>query len=121
MAHTLSDERLVARLRDLNGTPEEILAEPDLRPLILPIVRADFALCDSYVYMPAAALDCAISAFGGVHDPATGRAELEAWGAETRAVFSLTMLHGDHFFLHTARGVLLRSLARELETAVAAR
>lgn len=111
---TLADGELVARLRSLNGTSEDVLAHRELLGLVLPILRADFAVCESYTYSPEAALDCPISSFGGLKDPTASQEELEAWREQTNASFSLQMLSGDHFFVNTARGPLLQALARDL-------
>src|SRR5262249_47912819 len=43
-----SEQRLVAELRSLGGTPPEVLDCRDLLDLVLPTVRADFHLCGSY-------------------------------------------------------------------------
>ena len=40
--HNLTDDQLINELRRLNGTPEELLREPDLVRLVLPALRADF-------------------------------------------------------------------------------
>ena len=39
-----TDEQLIARLRELQGTAEEALCNPELMQLMLPILRADFCL-----------------------------------------------------------------------------
>jgi len=45
-----TDAQLIARLRELQGTTEEALANPELMQLMLPILRADFLLCGSFTY-----------------------------------------------------------------------
>ncbi|HYP40295.1 MAG TPA: alpha/beta fold hydrolase [Chloroflexia bacterium] len=117
--HTLSDPDLLQRLHGLNGTPGELLQEPDLMKLTLPIVRADFSVCETYAYAPGAALTCPISTFGGWQDVMVTRDQLEAWGQHTHASFELHMLPGEHFFLHTAQSLVLRILSQELAQIVA--
>ena len=52
----LPDAELLDELRRLNGTPEEVLDNPDLLQLMLPILRADFEVCQTYSYtLPRAA------------------------------------------------------------------
>lgn len=43
-----TDEQLIARLRELQGTAEEVLANAELMQLMLPILRADFLLYGSF-------------------------------------------------------------------------
>jgi surfactin synthase thioesterase subunit len=95
-----SDAELIEDLREMGGTPEEVLSQPDLLELILPTLRADFALCAGYHAAPPVgpALDVPVSVLAGVDDTIT-EADLERWMAVTRAGSSLRMFPGGHFFL----------------------
>ncbi|MFS7150551.1 thioesterase II family protein, partial [Escherichia coli] len=55
-----SDAQLIADLRDLQGTPEEVLGNRELMSLTLPILRADFLLCGSYRHQRRPPLACPI-------------------------------------------------------------
>ncbi|WP_454227708.1 thioesterase II family protein [Propioniciclava flava] len=46
--HAASDGVLIERLRSYDGTPPEVLANPDLLGLVLPIIRADFEMLETY-------------------------------------------------------------------------
>jgi medium-chain acyl-[acyl-carrier-protein] hydrolase len=113
--YNLPDDELVEHLRRLNGTPREVLEHPELMELMLPLLRADFSVCDTYTYTDEPPLDCPITAFGGLGDVNVPRADLESWAAQTSGPFSLRMLPGDHFFLHENEATLLHVLARELQ------
>jgi medium-chain acyl-[acyl-carrier-protein] hydrolase len=110
----LSDEALALWLRRLGGTPGEVLEDPDLRRAILPLVRADMAVCESYAYRSEAPLPCALAAFAGLQDPHTDPQGLEAWRDECARGFAVHSFAGDHFFLRSAEGEVLGVLAREL-------
>lgn len=109
--HTLTDAEFLQRLRLLNGTPRHVLEYGELMQLLLPILRADFALCETYVYSPEPPLDCPMFAFGGLQDALVPENQLECWHDQTSAFFSLRMLPGDHFFLHTVQPFLLQILS----------
>jgi medium-chain acyl-[acyl-carrier-protein] hydrolase len=111
--HTLAEKEFLAELRRLNGTPSEILDHEELMEIMLPLLRADFALYENYVYSTEPPLNCPISAFGGIQDHRVNESDLEAWRAQTTASFSLRMFPGDHFFLK--QPLLLRVLSQELE------
>jgi medium-chain acyl-[acyl-carrier-protein] hydrolase len=117
--HALPEDQLLDKLRQLNGTPEEVLSHPELRELLIPILRADFTVCETYVYAPEPPLACPISAYSGLGDAYVDREEIEAWREHTTARFSIRMFPGDHFYLNTARPYLLQALARELEQTLA--
>jgi medium-chain acyl-[acyl-carrier-protein] hydrolase len=112
--HDLPEPEFVARLRELNGTPEEVLQHSELMRLLVPVLRADFAVNETYVYQPGEPLEMSISVFGGLADAEVTRDDLEGWREQTRGVFRLRMLPGDHFFLHGARDLLTESVARDL-------
>jgi len=52
---------------------------------------------------------------GGLYDEDVSREQLEPWREHTFASFSLKMLPGDHFFLHSSESMVLQILALELE------
>jgi medium-chain acyl-[acyl-carrier-protein] hydrolase len=111
--HTLPEKEFLAELRRLNGTPSEILNHEELMEIMLPLLRADFALYETYVYSTEPPLNCPISAFGGLQDRRVNDTDLEAWRAQTSVSFSLRMFPGDHFFLN--QPLLLQVLSQELK------
>lgn len=113
----LSDEYILDRLRRYGGTPEDVLAEPELVALILPVFRADFSLLSTYRHTPAEPLDIPLTALGGTADEQVSPAQLEAWREHTRGPFSLRLFKGGHFFLHTAEAEVLRAVAEGLAPA----
>jgi surfactin synthase thioesterase subunit len=93
---------------------EVVLENAELMELLLPILRADFAICETYEYHDGRPLDCPISALGGLRDQYVDRADLEAWRQHTSASFSVRMFPGGHFYLNSERQRLLAAVAREL-------
>jgi len=113
--HTLPEPAFLDKLRRLNGTPKAVLENVELMQLLLPILRADFAIVETYVYATESPLNCPITAFGGLQDVEVSFDQLQAWRQQTNASFSLQMLPGDHFFVHSAQALLLQSLAQQLQ------
>ena len=112
--HALPEQEFLDELRHLNGTPRELLENAELMQIMLPILRADFAVYETFVYSAEPSLDCCITSFGGLQDHRVSRGDLEAWRDQTSAAFSLRMFPGDHFFLNTAQPLLLQVLSQEL-------
>ncbi len=112
--YNLPEPAFLAELRRLNGTPEAVLAHDELRALMLPILRADFEINETYVHRSTLPLDCPISAFGGLADRTVTQADLAAWREHTRGSFHLRMLAGDHFFLQSAQADLLQAISQDL-------
>src|SRR5712691_623251 len=101
--HQLPEPAFIQELRRLKGTSEAVLADPDLMELVMPMLRADFAVSETYLYTPEQPLACPITAFGGLQDKEVSRGEMDAWRVQTQQSFLLCMLPGDHFFLHASR------------------
>lgn len=114
--HNLPDSELKDELRRLNGTPQEVLDDPELMNLMLPLLRADFSVSENYAYEPGPPLRCPITAFGGLRDTHVTREMLEGWREHTTGHFTLRMLPGDHFFINAEQHSLLRVLTQELQT-----
>lgn len=115
--HHLPDAEFLEALRNLKGTPEAVLAQPELRELILPILRADFAMCETYAYTGEPPLACPFSVYGGLQDVHVDRERLEAWREQTTGPLQIRMFPGDHFFINSDRALLMRVLAQELQFA----
>lgn len=115
-SHRLPDAEFVAELRRRNGTREEVLANPGAMRLVLPLLRADFAVCETYLYRPRKALDCPITVFSGIADPSVVPEELESWAEHTSGPCNVCILPEDHFFIQTARSQLLQRLSQDLST-----
>jgi medium-chain acyl-[acyl-carrier-protein] hydrolase len=114
ITYDLPDQEFLAEVIRLNGTPREALENQELMQLMLPLLRADFTVCQTYRYVHEPPLQCAITAFGGLEDAAANRERLEAWRAQTTNSFSLFMLPGDHFFIKTAKDEILHILGKTL-------
>lgn len=112
--HDLCEPAFLNELRRYNGTPEEVLNNSELMQLLLPALRADFAVLENYVYAPFPSLDCPITAFGGLQDWKASYEELVAWQEQTSTTFSLKMFPGDHFFIYSSESLLLQYLSQEL-------
>lgn len=112
--HRLPPEEMKKELSRYNGTPGAVLENNELMELMLPILRADFAICETYTFKDEPPLSCPISALGGLQDETVSRNDLAAWQEQTTGTFRLRMFSGDHFYLHSDRLQLLTTLSQEL-------
>jgi len=112
--YNLPEPALIDKLRRMNGTPPEILEDAEIMRFLLPILRADFSVCQTYRYRSAEPLSMPISAYGGTEDDGETPDLLEEWGLQTEAEFSLRLFPGNHFFLHSAQRQFLRTLSEDL-------
>lgn len=112
--HDLPEPEFLEKLRELNGTPEEVLKHQELMKLLIPILRADFAVNERYAFQEEEPFDIPISAFGGLGDEEVTREDVESWRQHTRGRFRVRMLPGDHFFIHGTRQLVTEAVARDL-------
>lgn len=109
-----TDAELRAELLRLDGTPEHVLADPELMELTLPVLRADFQLAASYAATAGRTLGAPLVALGGASDPTTSSEAIAAWRDQTRGDFAMHMLPGGHFFIHAEEGALFALLEQHL-------
>jgi medium-chain acyl-[acyl-carrier-protein] hydrolase len=110
----LPEPAFLEQLTRLGGTDQAILENMEMVRLMLPTLRADFELVETYRYAPTPPLNCPITVFGGLADPEANREQLAAWRQHTAGKFALHMLPGDHFFLLKSQDQFLPLLSDEL-------
>lgn len=111
----LSDQEFLEEVATRYGTPREVLTSEDVRDTVLPALRADLQVGESYRYHPEPPLDVPISSFGALEDPEVSQAEADAWRHQTTADFRLRMLPGNHFFLAAERLRLHQAIVEDLQ------
>jgi medium-chain acyl-[acyl-carrier-protein] hydrolase len=112
--HLLPDTEFVERLREYNGTPDAVLQNSELMKVLLPTLRADFALHETYVYSSGVPLTCPISAFGGIKDLEVKSNDLKLWKEQTIDSFKLQMFQGDHFYIHNNDKGLINAIVKNV-------
>lgn len=112
--HHLSNAAFIEELRLYKGTPESVLQNTELMDLVLPYIRADFTIFETYTYTHDLPFDCPITAFGGEKDHKVQRPELAQWRMQTSRTFALHMFAGDHFFLQSNRTAFLQTIMQDL-------
>lgn len=108
-----SDEEFLRRLRLMNGTPPEVLRDKELMQVLLPVLRADLEINDSYAFQ-VPPLDIPVTALGAVDDPKASIDELMGWAEITTGPFHVVVFPGDHFFLHAFESAMLDVIRDEL-------
>jgi medium-chain acyl-[acyl-carrier-protein] hydrolase len=81
---------------------------------MLPLLRSDLMICESYRYVLGEPLTCPISAFGGIFDQLVRRPDLLTWDAETCGVFRARMFPGGHFFFDDLKSRVLQAITDDL-------
>lgn len=95
----LPDDEFIDEVLRLNGTPTEVTQNYELMSLILPLLRADFKIAETYI-AEKNIIPLPIVVFSGESDPFVKLDDIRAWQELTDYEVETNMLPGDHFFIN---------------------
>lgn len=93
----MGDEVLIDELKRVGGTPKEFLENEEILKIIIPPLKADYKLNESYAYS-GQKVKCNISGFAGTMDEDAPISIMEGWKNVTTGKFTLRQIEGNHFF-----------------------
>jgi surfactin synthase thioesterase subunit len=99
--YNLDDKTFIERLQRFGGFPQEVLNSADLLQFLMPTLKADFTLCDTYIYAEQAPLECPIHVFSGSADPEAPPAVMEPWSQHSSVSAQLHEFDAGHFFIRS--------------------
>lgn len=112
--HKLSDIDLLKRVKAIDGIPDEFFDHPELVESMLPILRADFKICETYNFKQETPLRMPIFAFCGNDDKSALPSEVEPWQRQTEGEFDIRVYTGKHFFLNAYEGDVIQAVEHKL-------
>jgi surfactin synthase thioesterase subunit len=113
--HLVDDRELAVELAHQGGLPAEILSRPEWLALLLPTLRDDLRICQSYRPSGEPPLPCPLHIFGGHDDPLTPPDTLAAWSSYSVQPRPVRLFAGDHFLFRQPDPELLTAVARIVE------
>jgi surfactin synthase thioesterase subunit len=111
----LGRSEFISRLASDFDLSREIRNDPRLLEYAYPVLRADFAAVESYVYIAERPLDSHIVGLGGDSDIEVSRNQLVAWERHSTQPVEVCMFPGGHFFL-TQSSAILPLIERQIST-----
>jgi surfactin synthase thioesterase subunit len=108
------DDTLVESLMRMGGTDAELFADPDVRELVLPYVRADLRLLDLYEHRAEPLLSVPITSMIGADDRVESADLAARWNGLTSGTFAHLVLPGDHFYLLPHRDQVIAEIESRL-------
>jgi pyochelin biosynthesis protein PchC len=112
--HRGTDEALWADTMRFNGVAGTLQGNRALRRLMVPILRNDYRLIETYRPRLDGALDCPVVACLGDADPTVTLEGVRGWQEVARRGFDLRTFPGDHFYLKAHREEVLAIALRVL-------
>lgn len=103
----LADEEFFERVSEFAEYSDETLRNPEVRELILPVLRADVEMHENYVPLRDDPLPAPILSIRGAGDQLVPAEQAAEWSDATSREFELLNLPGGHMYLmHSADEVL---------------
>lgn len=109
-----TDEEFLLHVRDLAGYEHPALADPELRELVLPTLRADVQMHEEYRAAPDATVRAPITALRGADDHLVSAAQNREWAEVTEGDFRAVELPGGHMYLVDAVDDVLALVAESV-------
>jgi len=110
----LSRDAFLKRVTEYYDSPA-VLQNRDLLEIILPVLRADVALCEGYVYRREPPFDFPMQAFAGQRDASAPLSAVQGWREQTTAGFSIEVFEGGHFFFNASPTRVQQAIISRLE------
>ncbi len=104
-------------MREMGGTPPEVLAEPELMRALVPVLGADLTVLSTHDRRPGAPLDVPIHCFAGDRDDTAPPDLMDAWRHETTGRFDLDVLASGHFLDEAAERHVTATIGATLSRA----
>jgi external thioesterase TEII len=115
--HFLPDDQFVEVLREMEGTPEELLAEKSFLDYYLPIVKADFQSIANYRYQAEAPIEVPIVVLTGLQEKISPE-EAQRWQDETTKGAEFFWFEGGHFFIRQHAQEVCRLIGEKCRSVV---
>jgi medium-chain acyl-[acyl-carrier-protein] hydrolase len=116
--HNLPDQLFIKEIAKLNGTPDAILKNRELMDLLLPMLRADFCLADTYSPGVRKALEIPVSVFNGKDDYPNSDKQKMYWQQHFTNEVDYQTFKGGHFFINDNQPAYMSALCRRLDLAL---
>jgi surfactin synthase thioesterase subunit len=106
--HQLPDAEFLDWIRQLDATPEDVLADPEMMTILLPVLRNDVALAERYGYRAAPPLPVPIVTIAGHTDPYADPSMMAGWAAESTLPVHEVTVPGGHMFIHDQEAAVVK-------------
>ncbi|WDO09751.1 alpha/beta fold hydrolase [Streptomyces murinus] len=108
------DESVVAFARSLDHASAAVYDNEDLRPLLLPALRADLRVIRNHTPRPGRTVRSPLAIYVGDRDPDVTVPEVHAWSRASTGASSLKVFPGGHFYLAESEASVLADLSARL-------
>lgn len=105
----LPDNEFIAKVGALNGTPLDVLTNIEIMHLMLPALRADFKIIETYCNKSNFLIPTKVSVLAGNQEEIE-IADIEAWFTLFEMRTDIYWISGDHFFVEKNKAEVLKAV-----------
>lgn len=116
--HDLPDDAFLDEVERLGGTPAELLRDRGFIDVLLPILRADFSLSETYVRRDMSHLRMDVTLLYGSRDADIPEYDVLRWAELVRGSIDYRSFDGGHFFINTHKRQVLDFMRAKMETII---
>lgn len=119
--HLGTDDELIAKLKEMSGTDQRVLADEELLRSVLPAIRGDYKAIESYRHRPGdGPVSCPVLVLTARDDDEVTPEEARAWSGHTSGAFTRREFSGGHFYLNAHAAEVIGMIREHLASAGAA-
>ncbi len=111
--HLLPKDQFISKLKEIGGSPDEILEDDELMRFFEPILRADFQATDTYSYVESTPFEVSITCMIGLKEKTTDE-KVQTWQKETTKRLDIKRFPGNHFFIFNYEREILKIIKSKL-------
>lgn len=111
----MSDEEMKIAMIGLGGTAEDLFEDEEFMSIVIPVLRADIKITESYKYSERSCrLNSCIAAMTGIKDISVSNSDLLEWKKHTDREFSIGKFKGGHFFINDSMESVVKFVNTQL-------
>jgi surfactin synthase thioesterase subunit len=114
----LDDAGFIEQVREFAGYDHPALNDPDMREMLLPLLRADVEMHENYYPPENRILNVPITSVRGSFDELVSDEEAAQWQRATRLPVQMLQIPGGHMYLTQSPQILLRMIETLVTAAV---
>lgn len=113
MRHLLSKQEFIQEIKNLNGSPREILENEELLNYFEPILRADFKAIETYVHEAHVPVNIPFTVISGTEEDMK-KEDIQAWQEESSYPIDFVVMPGGHFFIFDHVNSIMNTMVNKL-------
>ena len=112
--HKLPDDKFLTKIQQqYSAVPQAVIDNPELLQLMMPMLRADIKMFETYQYQNDQPLSCEILSLLGSSDSMVQPKHVYPW-REMATSFRHRTFNGDHYFVRTDPQAVLETINRRI-------